>query len=242
MVRVMPRSAHLYKIDPEVVKEVTSILLQEGKEYVYDEKKNLGLYTKSVTRGDGYYVAEILIDYTFLVSRKERKNGEIIVKREEVKSVDILKTVYIPKIKGSSEIDHIMITLSKQSLAKLLTYAIERITGRIALLKIQFDFSPSKQKNIINQFDDIVRITSDDVNDIRIIGLSLKGHSLYAAQEFKKAFTGIVRYLGVRIGNEWFLLSREGRIITYKLLNDNDFIERIRDILRRLAHAHAIIV
>jgi len=132
--------------------------------------------------------------------------------------------------------------LSKRSLAKLFAYAIEKIIGKTVLLKIQFDFSPSKQQAIVNQFDDIVRITSDDVNDIRIIGLTLKGHSLHAAQEFKKAFTGIVKYLGVRIGDEWFLLSREGRILTYKPLSDYAFIEHIRNILTRLAHAQAIVI
>ncbi len=238
----MVRSAHVFKINPEVVYDVIDVLMTPEKEYIYDRETNLGLYIKNVENRENYSFIEILIDYVFLIIRKERKKGELISKSETIKTATRVPLAYFPTITGSFSVDHVTVILSKKSLSKLLATAISRIVGREAFLRISFDFSPSKEQAIVNQFDDIVRITSEDVADMRINGLTLKGHSLYAAPEYRKAFTGIVRYLGVRIENNWFLIARDGRIITYKNLDNDNFIEYIYKILRKLAHASAIII
>lgn len=238
----MPRSANIRRVNPEVASDVLNVLLSEGKEFKYDEDKGLAVFIKKVTDKGDHKNVDILIDYNALITRKVREGGEVKTWQETVPSVVSVRLALFSEVRGSGVIENVAVLLSSKSISRLLAYALERIVGKTALLRVKFDFSYTKQQDIVNQFDDIVRITSDDVDDARIIGLSLKGHSLYGSYEFQKAFTGKVRYIGVRLGNEWFLVASDGRITTYRPLGDDVFIEKIILILRRLLAAQVVVI
>ncbi len=92
-------------------------------------------------------------------------------------------------------------------------------------------------------FDDIVRIRGEDVVDAVISGISIKGSRLYQASlEYQKALSGEVKQIGVALNEDWFILTSSGRVTTYKKLSDEEFIERIHQIITRLLRAGAVIL
>ncbi|WP_456330536.1 hypothetical protein [Archaeoglobus sp.] len=237
----MPRSATLLRIDPEVVESVLSVFKSVGEEIPYQD--DLAIFIKSFEEFDQYYMGHILIDLVDEVMVKKRVGGEIRAEPQSVPRCEEVKFAYFPRISGSAEISHVTVVLGRETVARLLATVIERIVGRRAFLKVRFSFTPSNEAAIRNSFDDIVRIRGEDVVDAVISGISIKGSRIYqASPEYQKALSGEIKQIGVALGDEWFIVASSGRITTYKRLSDEEFIERVRQIITRFLRAGAVIL
>ena len=238
----MPRSAIVYRANPEASSDLMDILFSKGKEFFYDESEKYAIYIKDVRSiDDNIRIVDLLVDHSIPLLVKKRNGDRIETEQQMIRTVSDARLGVIKRV-GENSLDNVVLSLSNKRIAKIIATALEGIIGKTALLRVRFAFPYSIQSEIVNLFEDIVRITSEDVDDMNIAGLSLKGHSLYNAGEFDKAFTGKVKYIGVRLGNEWFLISTEGRITTYKNIDDRTFIEKIYTILHRLLGVGAIII
>lgn len=236
----MVRSATLLAVNPEVTDLVLNILKSENKELFYDKEKNLALYVKSYWTTNEYAMGQLLIDAEETIKIKIRKDGEISIEPRNIKSCEEIKYVHFPQIKGSDVIHHAIVVLDKVKMAKLLSMAVREIIGRVAFLRISFVFTPTNAINIRNQFDDIVKIRGEDILDAFISDISLKGTKLPDTHEYQKILSGEIKYIGVSIGNEWFIVNSSGRIITYQKMSDEKFINYIKQIIQKLLTAGAV--
>lgn len=238
----MTRSATLLRIDPEVVSDVLEILNSEKREIPYSG--NLAIFIKKVEKINSYSLVHGLIDVEVEIKVKKRSNGQIETEPQKLIKCEEFKLAYYPRITGgSSEIPHLVVVLGPKATVRVLGTAIEEIIRRRAFLRVQFYFTPSNETVIRNHFDDIVRITSEDILDAIIWGISLRGSRLYQApSEYQKALSGKVKRIGVALNEDWFLIASSGEITTYKKLSDEEFIEKIYQIVVRLLNAGAVVL
>lgn len=237
----MPRSATLLRINPEVVEKVVRIFESEGEEFPYED--DLALYVKKYEKKDRYALGHVIIDVEEEIPVRKRVNGEVKTELQRVLKCEEVTFACFPKISGSGEITHAVVVLGRERLAKLLSTVVEKIVGTTAYLSVRFAFTPSNENAIRNQFDDIVRIRGEDVVDAVISGITIKGARLYrASPEYQKALSGEVKYIGVALGDYWFIVNSSGRITTYKKLSDEEFIEKIEQIVSRLLRVGAVIL
>uniref|UniRef100_A0A7C3YGH0 Uncharacterized protein n=1 Tax=Geoglobus ahangari TaxID=113653 RepID=A0A7C3YGH0_9EURY len=236
----LPRSATLLRINPEAVEDVLRVFKNIGQEIPYLE--DLAIFIKVFEKHNHYYLGYILVDLKDRIMVKKRVDGEIETKPQSVLRCEEIKFAYFPKISGSTEISHVTVVLGRENIARLLATVIEKVVGRTAFLRVRFSFTPSNEATIRNVFDDIVRIHGEDIVDAVISGISIKGSRLYmASPEYQKALTGEIKHIGVALRDEWFIVSSSGRVTTYKRLSDEEFIERIHQILMRFLGAGAVV-
>ncbi len=192
------------------------------------------MYVKMFEKVNQHFSGHILIDLEDEIKVKKRVGGEIKIELQRVTRCEEVKFAYFPKISWSTEIPHVIVVLGRESIARLLATAIERIVGHTAFLRVRFSFTPSNEAAIRNSFDDIVRIRGEDVVDAVISGISIKGSRLYqASSEYQKALSGEVKQIGVALSEDWFIVTSSGRVTTYKRLSDEEFIERVHQIVTR---------
>jgi len=236
----LPRSATVLRIDSLVVDSVLKILKEENKEILYDENEELALFVKNYSVSDNYAIGHFLLDYKDIIYVRKRKNGGIITEPQEIKRCEEVKYAHFPKIKGSGELNHVIVVLGSARIAKLLSSVIEKIVRQRAFLRVRFIFTPNNEASIRNQFEDIVKIKGDDVLDAVVSGIAIRGSRLYDSHEYQKAFTGEIKHIGITLGGNWFIVNSSGRITTYKKLSDDEFINQINSIILRLLGAGAV--
>jgi len=245
----MPRTAHIRQINPRVDVKVKEIILSKDKEVIYDKKfiegglKELGLYVRYVReREDGVYACVALIDYIKEIPITVREKDKLKKKMlAYLTSTEIIYYVF-PILRGSSQLNNIVAILSNEALASLLNNAISKIVGLQAFLRVKFNFSPSTESRIRQEFDDISVLKAEDIDDDRIYGIRIKGIRLYETGEYQKGFSGRVETLGISIGERWFLINAYGKITTYQSISDDMFIDYVKEILKRLLRARAVII
>lgn len=236
----MPKSTLTRRINPETVQKVLQILSETNKERVYDEKEGLSLYVSKNEEDKEGFKGTVLIDYLRKVMIKKRNGGEISTSEESVKSVAEIKYREFHEIHGSGSISHLFLVLGSMSESKLMDIALNNLVGAVAMFRVNFTFSSSNQNKIQNNFDDVVRIRGDGVADESIRDLSLVGTTLYNSNEYKKAFTGDIQYLGLKMDNNWFIAKRDGTITTYKPMSEDDYTSLVKDVVIRLLKSEAI--
>ncbi|MEM3908080.1 MAG: hypothetical protein QXZ17_14680 [Nitrososphaerota archaeon] len=222
------------------MEEVLSVFKKVDSEIPY--RDSLKIYIKKFERKDNYSFIKTLMDVKKEIKIKVREGGEIRINLNYVQSCEEINFAYFPRISGSSVLDHCVVVLGPEYMAKILADAIEKIVGQEAFLRVKFNFSASNEGKIRNFFDDIKRIKGENILDPYLRGLSIEGTMVYRTGEYQKALTGEVKSLGLALGNDWFIVSSIGKITTYRRLSDEDFIEKIREVLIRLLRSGAVVL
>jgi hypothetical protein len=237
----MPRTASLLRINPEIVNKVLDILTHVNEEITYDKDNNLAIYIKN--EGDNQYY--ILIDYIDEIRIDERNKDEIQTRTQQIKKCAGVQFFYYPTIKGNkTEINNIIIVLESDKKVKLLSTVIEKIINNynyVPFQRVKFEITTNNENIIRNQFDDIIKISSEGIIDVAITDLTIKGTNIYNANpEYDKAFTGSIKGIGIKLDGKWYLISNLGKITTYNSLTDREFNDAIYRIIVNFLDANAI--
>lgn len=238
----MPRSLIVQRINPEVVEGVLGILRSSGQEFVYETKpQNLAVYVKEHHWKDHVFEGVILVDCQRTIVENNRKGGEILTTRRDVISVTKISYEVISEIKGSGSVSHAFLALGSLTDANIASHALESLLGVPPFLRVKFLFTATNQSKIRNVFTDVVRIRGDDVSDPDITAMSLSGSRLYDADQYQKAFTGDVQYLGLQLNNDWFIVKANGIITTYRRQTDTEFVAHAIEIIEALLSVDAVV-
>lgn len=236
----MPKSTLTRRINPEIVDRVMQILFEPNKEQIYNEKEGLSFYVSKYEKNQEGFKGTVLIDYPQKVAIKKRNGGDISISEESVKSVAEIHYREFHEIHGSGSISHLFLILGSMNESKLMEMALNNLVGEVSMFRVNFTFSVANQNKIQNNFDDVVRIRGDGVADESIRDLSLVGTALYNSNEYKKAFTGDIQYLGLKMYNNWFIVKRDGTITTYRPMSEDDYTSLVKEIVSRLLKSDAV--
>lgn len=236
----MVKTIIIQRINPEILPELENQLSSVDKEITYDEGNELGIYVKEYKKGDGLRSGTILIDYTSQIASTKREKSEIISTETLVQSVATAHYTIVNEVSGSGKIDHLFLVTSGSSHNRLVATALNKILGVDPFMRVTFNFTPSNQSQIQNIFDDIVKIRGDDITDQHISGLAVTGNRIFASPEYRKAFTGAIQYLGLRLGKQWFIVNRNGRITIYQSLAEDESVEIVKQIISKLLSVGAV--
>ena len=194
----MSRSVTLLFVKPELVARVFPILEKVHEEHVYNSSKKLSYYIKEYSKHDRYQIGEILFDFLKKGTHKKREGSEIKYKETESIETEIIKFAYFPKI-GEESVYHVIAVLTNERIFNSFGTIIAGLVDDRPFYRMQFTFTVSNEGEIRNSFDDIIKIRGEDVIDDSITDLSLKGSRLYESNEYQLAYTGEVKYLGLRM-------------------------------------------
>jgi hypothetical protein len=249
--RSMPRSAIIRYINPNSVSVVLDLISKPGTETEYEE--GLAIFVKgwrSIENEGHEGIA--YIDGKEEIVEKKRVGGEIERKKKEIPRVFEVNYAYFPQLRlnpnpspassGAGNLDHVIVILSDAWTANLFMDAVSKALGvRLPFRRVEFRFTIDTESEIRNQFDDITKIRGDDIVDYVISGLAISGSRLYNSQEYQKVLSGDIRYIGVAIGDNWFMINSSGRITTYRSLTDSDFLDATKTILKKMMAAGAVV-
>lgn len=236
----MPKSTLIKRINPEIVDKLMQILSELNKEYIYNSEEGLSLYVSKYEKNKESFSGTVLIDYLRKFEIKRRDGGKVDASEQSVKSVAEINYKGFHEVHGSGSIPHLILVLSSMGESKLMSIAMDKLIDAVSMFRVTFTFSTANQSSILNNFDDVVRIRGDGVADESIRDLSLVGTTLYNSNEYQKAFTGDIQYLGLKMGDNWFIVKRDGTITTYRPMSENDYTSMVREIIIRLLKSGAV--
>ena len=213
----------VYRVLPDSVPNVLGILLNEGREFRYEE--DLALFVRTVEDRKTYKVVEILLDYMVPILRKIRKDGEIETKQDRIRTVTEIKLALFHETRRGGATEDVVAVLARKSVAELLANAINKIVGKTALKKLRLNLTHGTYLSLSNLFDDAAEITRASTQHLR-------GRSTYGALAQRAVPTARIECLAARLGNTWFLIFPDGVITTYQRLPDNDLTEKIGNALK----------
>lgn len=242
-VMCMPKSTTLAIISPDYIEDVLDVIKTEKNEREYKDGQTLFVKSAKTELSDDnteYIIGELFLDFVDEFTTYVREGEELKPKPQEIPRTAKITYAYFPQLRGSDELNHVLIIPSKQKLAKLLGHAINEIVGHTAILSVNFVFTSGNEGKIRNVFDDIVRIRGEDIMDAFLTDVSVGGTQLYDSDEYGKAFTGEIRYIGVSINDFWFLVNRAGKITTYQMMDDADFIKYSKIIIKKMLSVGAV--
>jgi hypothetical protein len=242
---VMPRTVSIRLINPSLIDAILPIFKNVNHEELYNPDKQLSYFIKDYSSERGYQKGEILLDYMRKFKERSRVGSDLRHEDMEFRDVALIKFAYFPQI-GEHTRTHVLLVLSNERVFNYFSSVLyekirEMSEDAFPFKKLFFTFTSSNENDVRNAFDDILKIRGEDVIDDVITDLSVRGARLYESFEYQKAYTGEIRYLGLQIGNNWFIVNRNGRITTYRSLSDDDLIGFVREIILRLDSANAII-
>lgn len=238
-------SCRVYKINPEVLREIKSFLKQSHEKILYDTYKKdtkdaVKLYfnVKELKENQHGSMVEFYLDKIIFIPTR---NGESAILQTP--------TYFIQLLENNDKFnDHLIIygsklidTGIKKAFIKYLNNILDGdFVDPLILLKVDFD----RSSQLVKEFQNIQYFCTKDVNDDRLQDIIIKGDMLEKTPQYKEFVEepdtkGDLNFLGITIDGKLLYIGRDGSIYSRNNFSRLNITSIVYTLLNRISSIHA---
>jgi len=246
----------IFKINPHYDIHVKNILLEYGKQYLFEKKENLSFYMYVDKLQKALKAVKIpIIDIDTLVPIYNREQGNIVAKETVRFQLCIFEEpVQLSNMLAIFSNDRVIRTfrsamriIASEKVRSVDSFLdIQKITP---LLPVKFRLK-EQEAEIRKHLPNIRAFSVRKIKDLYVRGASLKGVELESTREYQKyvqdeIISGYLTFFGMPIRGRVYNMSTEGKIWTregQQLPNELPEVDIVSEVLQKLLESDAIVI